>query len=152
MTDFLDEKRAEIIERLTELKPLVEEYQRLSAATLALAGVTEPTAANPTRSMPFPHRQSGRSPKSASDSSIPLEGQKKSLPGGSDRRGGGKPKRGGVRAAQAVALVQAEPGITIPQLASKMGIKQNYLYRVLPSLEREGKISREGRGWHPGRT
>jgi hypothetical protein len=30
-----------------------------------------------------------------------------------------------------------------------MGIKQNYLYRVLPILEEEGKVRKEGRGWHP---
>jgi hypothetical protein len=30
-----------------------------------------------------------------------------------------------------------------------MGIKQNYLYRVLPGLEQEGKLSKQGRGWHP---
>jgi hypothetical protein len=30
-----------------------------------------------------------------------------------------------------------------------MGIKQNYLYRVLPGLEQDGKITRKGRGWHP---
>ena len=38
MTDFLDEKRKEIQARLKELKPLVEEYQRLEAAERALAG------------------------------------------------------------------------------------------------------------------
>ena len=42
-----------------------------------------------------------------------------------------------------------QPGITIPELAAKMGIKQNYLYRVLPILEEEGKVHKEGRGWHP---
>jgi hypothetical protein len=30
-----------------------------------------------------------------------------------------------------------------------MSIKQNYLYRVLPGLEQEGKVRKEGRGWHP---
>jgi DNA-binding IclR family transcriptional regulator len=45
--------------------------------------------------------------------------------------------------------VQAQPGITIPELAARMGIKQNYLYRVLPSLEEEGKVAKQGRGWHP---
>jgi len=29
-----------------------------------------------------------------------------------------------------------------------MGIKQNYLYRVLPGLEQENKIEKKGRGWH----
>jgi DNA-binding IscR family transcriptional regulator len=45
--------------------------------------------------------------------------------------------------------VQGQPGITIPELAAKMGIKQNYLYRVLPGLEQEKKVSKQGRGWHP---
>jgi DNA-binding IscR family transcriptional regulator len=45
--------------------------------------------------------------------------------------------------------VQGQPGITIPELAAKMGIKQNYLYRVLPGLEAENKVSKQGRGWHP---
>jgi hypothetical protein len=29
-----------------------------------------------------------------------------------------------------------------------MGIKQNYLYRVLPALEQDKKIVKQGRGWH----
>jgi hypothetical protein len=29
-----------------------------------------------------------------------------------------------------------------------MGIQQNYLYRVLPGLQKEGLIRKEGRGWH----
>ena len=39
MADFLDEKRSEIRARLKELKPLVDEYQRLEAAAAALDGV-----------------------------------------------------------------------------------------------------------------
>ena len=61
----------------------------------------------------------------------------------------GRRKGAGKRAAQALALIVAEPGITIPALATKMGIKQNYLYRVIPSLEQAGKIRKEGRGRHP---
>ncbi len=39
MADFLDEKRREIEARLKELRPLVEEYDRLQKAAAALAGV-----------------------------------------------------------------------------------------------------------------
>jgi hypothetical protein len=39
MADFLDEKRQEIEARLKELRPLVEEYDRLQKAAAALAGV-----------------------------------------------------------------------------------------------------------------
>jgi hypothetical protein len=45
--------------------------------------------------------------------------------------------------------VRTQPGITIPELASHMGIKPNYLYRVLWQLADEGKVRREGNGWHP---
>ena len=39
MNDFLDEKRREITDRLAELKPLVDEFNRLQTAASALAGV-----------------------------------------------------------------------------------------------------------------
>ena len=39
MTDFLDEKRREITDRLKELGPMVEEYNRLEAAASALDGI-----------------------------------------------------------------------------------------------------------------
>jgi hypothetical protein len=29
-----------------------------------------------------------------------------------------------------------------------MGIKQNYLYRVLPGLEQENKVQKKARGWY----
>jgi hypothetical protein len=61
----------------------------------------------------------------------------------------GRRKGSGTRAAEALTFVQGQPGITIPELAAKMGIKQNYLYRLLPGLEKEGKLEKKGRGWHP---
>jgi hypothetical protein len=61
----------------------------------------------------------------------------------------GRRKGSGTRARQTLALVQGQPGITIPELAAKMKIKQNYLYRVLPGLEQEGKLEKKGRGWYP---
>jgi hypothetical protein len=39
MADFLDEKRKEIEARLKELRPLVDEHDRLQKAAAALAGV-----------------------------------------------------------------------------------------------------------------
>jgi sugar-specific transcriptional regulator TrmB len=123
MTDFLDEKRKEIQSRLKELKPLVDEYQRLEAAERALAGV----GSKPARSAPAAPRR-GRSSSS------------------NGRRG--RPRGSGTRALQALELVRENPGMTIPQLAEAMGIKQNYLYRVMPTLAEEGKVTKSGRGWH----
>jgi len=132
MADFLDEKRNEIGVRLRELKPLVEEYQRLEAAAAALDGV--PASAQNGASAP--KRASSRAKASGA-----------ARPSGSGRRG--RPKGSGTRGAEALALVKASPGITIPEIAEKMGIKQNYLYRVLPGLADDGLVTKDGRGWHP---
>jgi hypothetical protein len=68
-----------------------------------------------------------------------------------NRQGGhpgpGRPKGSGPRAQQTLELIRNHPGVTIPELAVTMGIKQNYLYRVVPGLQRDGLVRREGRGW-----
>jgi hypothetical protein len=145
VTDFLDVKRREITERLKELKPLVDEYNRLEAAASALAGVGGSSAAasattTTRRKGPGRPRGSGTRAKAASAAKA---GRK------ATKRRAGRRKGSGTRAAEALSFVQGQPGITIPELAAKMGIKQNYLYRVLPGLEQESKVRKEGRGWHP---
>ncbi|HEY8581315.1 MAG TPA: MarR family transcriptional regulator [Capillimicrobium sp.] len=132
MADFLDEKKREIAERLKELRPLVEEFHRLEAAQRALDGVADDAP----RSAPA----SGRRRRASSS------GSSRSSSGGGGR---GRPKGTGTRAKEALAIVTEQPGITIPELADRMGIKQNYLYRVLPGLEQDGLVAKEGRGWHP---
>jgi hypothetical protein len=144
VTDFLDEKRREISDRLKELKPLVDEYTRLEAAASALAGVggsaTLPSAAPATRK-----RGPGR-PKGTTTKATGAKPARKARAG---KGRAGRRKGSGTRALEALSFVQGQPGITIPELAAKMGIKQNYLYRVLPGLEQENKVQKQGRGWHP---
>ena len=132
--DFLDEKRHEIDGRLKELRPLVEEYQRLEAAAAALNGapITPLMGATPATRRP------------------PAQAIRKGAATHGKRRG--RPKGSGTRGAEALALVKANPGITIPEIAQKMGIKQNYLYRVLPSLADDGLVVKDGRGWKPTQT
>ncbi len=127
MTDFLDDKKREINDRLKELKPLVDEYQRLVAAKAALDGVGADSTAP---------RRSRRTASSSGAS-------------GNGRRRRGRPRGSGTRATQALDLVKANPGISIPEIAEKMDIQQNYLYRVLPGLAQDGLVEKQGRGWHP---
>jgi CRP-like cAMP-binding protein len=125
MADFLEEKKTEIAKRMDELRASVDEYHRLEAAHRALEGVNGGGgSAAPTRS----RRSSGGGTRSAA--------------------GRGRPKGSGTRANEALAIVRENPGITIPEMAQKMGIQQNYLYRVLPGLEQDGMVRKEGRGWH----
>lgn len=156
MTDFLDEKRREINDRLAELKPLIDEYHQLEAAASALAGVgsgTRGATAAPVRRGPGrPRGSRNRTATRAATTRRATARSTKAAAATPRRRGGGRPGRrkgSGTRAAQALSFVTGQPGITIPELAAKMGIKQNYLYRVLPGLEQEKKIRKEGRGWHP---
>ena len=127
MADFLDEKRKEIQARLNQLRPAVEEYELLKAADEALGGLAN-----------------GKSTPTAS--AAPAARRPRRTGSGGGRRG--RPRGGGTRAAQALDLVKAKPGITIPELAEAMGIQQNYLYRVMPGLAEEGKVTKSGRGWH----
>lgn len=50
---------------------------------------------------------------------------------------------------RALALIAAEPGITIPRLAAMIGTMHNHLYQVLPVLAAEGKLEKHGREWYP---
>jgi CRP-like cAMP-binding protein len=130
MADFLDEKKREIDARLKELRPLVEEFHRLEAAAAALDGV--PGGGG--RAASAPARRGRRRAASAA-------------PSGTRRRG--RPRGSGTRSKEALELVRKRPGITIPEIAEAMGIQQNYLYRVLPALQKDGLVRKEGRGWHP---
>jgi CRP-like cAMP-binding protein len=127
VADFLDEKRKEIQGRLKELRPLVDEFHRLEAADRALSGVGTP-APGGGGATATPSRRTRRSSN------------------GTGRRG--RPRGSGTRSQEALKLVSERPGITIPELAESMGIKQNYLYRVMPGLAEEGRVTKSGRGWH----
>ena len=126
VTDFLDEKRKEIDARLKELKPLVDEYHRLEKAAAALAGVGAGTTK--------------RGPVRATAGAARL---------------GHRPPRAPARAAASAPcrpqeLVNAKPGITIPELADAMGIQANYLYRVMPGLQKDGQGHEARQGLAPG--
>jgi hypothetical protein len=161
VTDFLDEKRQEITGRLKELKPLVDEFNRLEAAAAALAGVigsaasdagSAATAVVTRRRGPGRPRGSGRKKaavKAAAAAAPKAAPKAAAKPGRPAKRRAGRRKGSGTRAAEALSFVQGQPGISIPELAAKMGIKQNYLYRVLPGLEQESKVEKKGRGWYP---
>jgi hypothetical protein len=66
--------------------------------------------------------------------------------GGNTRRR--RTRRGGTRADQAVKIIDENPGIGVAELGKKMKLKApNYLYRVLPDLEKEGRIKKRGKGY-----
>src|SRR4051812_47959095 len=133
MADFLEDKKREIQARLKELRPLVDEYHRLEAAVQALEGVNANGNSAPASA---PARRARRGRPAGSSTATKGAGKR------------GRPKGSGTRSKQALELVRKSPGITIPELADKMKIKQNYLYRVLPGLAQDGLVEKQGKGWH----
>ena len=145
MTDILDTTRREIAARLKELR---DETARLEKAAAALAELGVASARKATGKATGKARRGPGRPRGSAARSKAATKTSTAKKTGAKRRAGRR-KGSGTRAAEALALVQGQPGITIPELAAKMGIKQNYLYRVLPGLEQEKKVKKEGRGWHP---
>jgi hypothetical protein len=123
MADFLAEKRAEIDNRLKELRPLHEEYLKLERAKAALDGVDGP------------RRSPGRPRGSAATGS-----------GSSSRRR--RRRRGSTRGDEALALIRQNPGATVSELAQMMNISPpNYLYRVMANLQSDGAVTKQGKGY-----
>jgi hypothetical protein len=141
MPGFVDSTVKDIDSRLKELQ---EEVAKLEAARAALVGGgggggggrgRGGARAGAARRGPGRPRGSGRAAATSTT------GRRPGRPRG--RRGGN------TRSNQALELVRGNPGITIPQIAEKLKIEPNYLYRVMPKLVNEGLVTRDGQGWHP---
>ena len=117
MTDYLSEARSALEE---QLKSLRDQQRRVERALSELGSEAR--------------RGPGRPRGSRSGS----------------RRGASKQRRsrkGGTRREQTLTQVKQNPGVTVSELASKMRIKPNYLYRVLGELSDEGLVKKEGKGF-----
>ena len=131
-SNVLDEALNLVKKRLAELD---EERKRLERALAELGGtITHRRPGRPRGG----GRGPGRPPKAASSSTARAPRKR--------RR-----RRGGTRADQAVALVEQNPGTSASEIAKSMKIKPNYLYRVLGELEKEGRVRKRGRKYHPGK-
>jgi predicted Rossmann fold nucleotide-binding protein DprA/Smf involved in DNA uptake len=125
LTEFVDSTVKDIDARLNELK---QEVAKLEAARAALVGGRR-----------GPGRPRGSTTRARTTTRRAGTGRR-------SRRSRGR-RGGNTRANQALELVRSNPGITIPDIAKSMGIAPNYLYRVLPRLQQEGQIKKDGQGW-----
>ena len=127
MADVLSKIRSDLEKRLHELEPLIEEHAQVRKALDALKGAgthAEQTVKSAVR-------------------------RTRSATTGTATKRRGRPAGTGRRAQEAVRLVHAHPGITIAELAKRMKIAPNYLYRVIPQLQKDGKIRKHEKGYHP---
>lgn len=120
MTAFIEGAVEDIDERLRQLR---DELARLEAARAALDGGRRTSRTRGSRTA-VRRAATSRAPRRRSRSTR------------------------NTRADQSLDLIRSRPGITVPEIAEALKIQPNYLYRVLPRLESEGQVKRDGRGWH----
>jgi len=127
MADVLSELRSSLEKRLRELEPLISEHAQVRKALDALEGVG----------------------KRAQRTTASVAERPAKAKAGSAARRRGRPRGSGGRAHEVLAHVHRHPGITVAELSKRMKIKPNYLYRVLPQLEKDGKLHKREKGYHP---
>jgi hypothetical protein len=154
MADFLTEKRTEIEKRLEELRPLHDEYTRLEQAKAALEGVESPggtsrsTRGRASGSGNGRRRAANGRRKAANGRRKAANGRRKAANGRRKAANGRRRRRAGGRAGEALDLVRKNPGITVAEMADRLGMRQrNYLYRIMANLQSEGAVDKQGRGF-----
>ena len=123
MADTLNKIRSDLEKRLRELEPLIEEHAHVREALDAL-----------------------KSAGTRAERAVTTAAKRTRA---ATTRGRGRPRGTGGRAQEALKLVHRHPGITLAEMAKRMKIKANYLYRILPQLEKDGKVTKRGKGYHP---
>jgi hypothetical protein len=118
-----------VTQRLAELRPLVDEYHELERVAERL-GVS-PTSAKPRSASARGNgrRTRRRAPASAAQTS-------------SRTRDGG-------RRDQLLAVVKEQPGITVREVGSRLGVDPTSLYRIVHRLEKDGALRKSGRELRP---
>jgi len=111
-----------VAQRMTELRPLVDEYRELEQVAQRL-GVT-PAAVADTPSRPRRTRRRARSSAPA-------------IPGNRARSNG--------RRDQLLEMVNARPGITVREIGTELGVDPTSLYRIVHRLEADGALRKRGR-------
>jgi transposase-like protein len=116
---LVDQLEQQLLARLEELAPAVAEYRETEVALAALRRARDATAS------------AGDAPEGAVAPS---------------RR---RAVAGPTRSEQALELIARRPGVTVPEIAEELGIGPTYLYKLLPALERQQRVRKQGTGYQP---
>src|SRR5436853_5021077 len=123
--------KAQVAARIKELQPAHEEYLALVELQDQL-GTGTATSGNGRR-----RGRRGRPPGRPAGRSTATTAATTTSTG---RRRGRPPKGAKTRADEALDLIKANPGISVGDIAERMNIRQNYLYRVTGQLQKSGPV------------
>ena len=140
--------RERVAARLAELEPLVREYQELqrvadelglTASEPASATAEEPAA--PAAAVPA---AAARQPAAADQRSRRASARRRQA-----RRGQSRVAAAAERDARLLEAVSANPGATVAEIATTLGVDAVSLYRPVRDLASTGQVVKRGRGLFP---
>jgi CRP-like cAMP-binding protein len=119
-----------VAQRLAELRPLVDEYHELEQIAERLGLSQTRGDARPTRA-----RGAARRPRAKAGTGAARPSRR---------------ARDGGRRDQLLAVVNEQPGITVREVGSRLGVDPTSLYRIVHRLEQDGALRKNGRELLPG--
>jgi DNA invertase Pin-like site-specific DNA recombinase len=138
--DQLHDLEATVAKRMAELKPMVDEYAELEQVAQRLG--VKPAATASAKSGPRSRSRGrrGRARSASSNGSRGTTTARSRKPATNARRS--------ERAEQILSMAAEQPGITVAEVARKMGVDATGLYRPVRRLLKEGRLRKRGTELH----
>jgi hypothetical protein len=131
--------RERVAARLAELEPLVREYEELQRVAAEI-GLAAATPASSTSEAP------AAAPATAADTE---QRPARATPRQQTRQAQRRVAAAAERDARVLEAVAANPGATVAEIASVLGVDAVSLYRPVRDLASTGKVVKRGRGLYP---
>ena len=135
--------RERVAARLAELEPLVREYQELQRVADEI-GLTASEPASTTSEEPAAPPAAAPQPAAADQQSRRASARRRQA-----RRGQSRVAAAAERDARLLEAVSANPGATVAEIATALGVDAVSLYRPVRDLASTGQVVKRGRGLFP---
>ena len=135
--------RERVAARLAELEPLVREYQELQRVADEL-GLTASEPASATAEEPAAPAAAAAQPAAVDQRSRRASARRRQA-----RRGQSRVAAAAERDARLLEAVSANPGATVAEIATTLGVDAASLYRPVRDLASTGQVVKRGRGLFP---
>jgi predicted Rossmann fold nucleotide-binding protein DprA/Smf involved in DNA uptake len=147
---LIDDFQQQIDARLSELQPAFAEYTALQQLREAIKSLDPEAAAAHVSLFPFPAVAGGdgatqNGPSADGDSPA----RRRRARAAAALQGPTPEEQTTAHTEAAIQLIAQEPGLTANQLAERMGVPASVLFRLLPTLQREGRVRKQGKGYRP---
>lgn len=154
--DLIDDFQKRIDERMAEIQPLVQEYHALQQLRSAITSLDPEAVAAHVSAFPLPggagdlldgngFGEAGGRPRGKRQARSAAGKRVGRAPTRREPEPDPEPSEDYERAA--LELIATEPGLTASQMAEQLNVPVSTLFRLLPPLQRSGRIRKQGKGF-----